>query len=90
MIVEDLALYFADFGSDVVVGAAVIKGIFDARPAAAFGMVDVSGPVLTVAAQDWPGVTRGATCTIASTQWRVIGIEPDGTGLCTLQLERAA
>ncbi len=89
MVSEDLAPYFAEFGVSATIAAGALQGIFDARPGQAFGFVDTVGPTFTFATAGWPAVARGAAITIASVAYTVTGIEPDGTGVTVVTLQRA-
>lgn len=89
MVSEDLAPYFAEFGVSATIAAGSLQGIFDARPGQAFGFVDTVGPTFTFATAGWPAVARGAAITIASVAYTVTGIEPDGTGVTVVTLQRA-
>ncbi len=89
MVSEDLAPYFAEFGVSAAISGGSLQGIFDARPGQAFGYVDTVGPTFTFATAGWPAVARGAAITIASVAYTVTGIEPDGTGVTVVTLQRA-
>nr|WP_125459063.1 hypothetical protein [Oceanicella actignis] len=70
-----------------------LAGIFTAAHAAA-GAGDWPGastvqPVLTVAAADVPdGAGQGDKVDISGAQWRAADLQPDGTGLVRVILER--
>ncbi len=92
MFAEDLTQFFRtdDFAIAATwsVGPATVKGIFDAAYLRALGMVDATGPVFVCAAADMPGVDQGQTLTIAGTVYLITGVEPDGTGVLTVQLRK--
>jgi len=88
VVVEDLAPYFAAFGQDCTIAGGTIVGIFDSQYDRALGIVDSSTPVLTIKTSDWSSVSRGASVTVASVAYTVTGIEPDGTGITLLRLQR--
>ncbi len=89
MIVEDLTAFFGDFAQTCTIAGGTVTGIFDAPYERSLGMVDSSGPVLTIRAADWPDVARGDSVTIDATEYSVLGIEPDGTGVTVLRLQRS-
>ncbi len=88
MVSEDLVPFFAEFGQACAIAGGSVTGIFDAQPQQAFGLVDASGPALTIRSSDWASVTRGESVTVAAVAYTVIGIEPDGTGITILRLQR--
>ena len=86
--VESFAGYFADFGVDATLNGATVRGIFDDAYGDAFGgLVAGSGPMFRVPTTI--AVTRGDSLACAATTYTVVNIEPDGTGLSTLRLEKA-
>lgn len=89
MFSEDLAPYFAEFGTAAAVAAGALVGIFDSRPSEAFGFVDTNGPTFMYPTANWPAVTRGAAITVNAQAYTVIGIENDGTGVTMVSLQRA-
>lgn len=85
--VEDYAPFFADFSVPATLGAATISVIFDkAYIGALMGFVESTGPACLVRDIDIPAITQGTSITINAKAYIVTGIEPDGTGLTTLQL----
>lgn len=84
----DTSLFFDEFAVDVTVDGVVVRGIFDNAFAAAFnGMIDGSGPELRLPSS--VAVARGSQVVIATRQYVVKGVEPDGTGITVLRLEEA-
>lgn len=84
---ENLALYFADFGVNVTIGAATVRGIFDAAFAETLGFVGGTSPQLLCASADVSSVAEGTAITIAAVNYTVAEIHPDGTGVTVLKLE---
>ena len=74
----------------VLNGAVQVRGIFERAAVGEFGLVQSSSVRLTVAAADAGSVARGDVLDDATDQYRVIGIEPDGTGLLVLSLQKQA
>lgn len=88
-IVEDFAAYFADFGVDVTIGAAAVRGIFDNDYIEPLGMSG-SAPSLLLASADATSVVAGTTTvTIDGASYTVVKSAPDGSGLTRLTLEEA-
>lgn len=86
---EDLAPFFADFGVSVTIGGVAGIGIFDNAYAQALGFTAGTSPVLIVKAADVPAVAQGDAVVVATLNFTVAGIEPDGTGLALLRLQEA-
>lgn len=86
---ENLASFFADFGTAVTVGGVACVGLFDNGYAQALGFVSGSAPSVVVKAADVPSVAQGAAVTIAAASYTVTAIEPDGAGLVLLRLQEA-
>lgn len=86
----DMDTFLSDFGVDATVGGVPVRGIFDRRPADAFGMVTGNSPTLTCDESDLPAVANGAAVTIGTASYVVSAIRPDGTGVVVLDLETAA
>lgn len=86
--VESFAPLFADFGVDATLAGAPVRGIFDDAYGEAFGgLVSGSGPMFRLPSS--VAATRGNALVIGATTYTVAGIEPDGTGLTVLRLEKA-
>ena len=86
--VESTAPFFADFGVSVTLGGAAVRGIFDDAYGEAFGgLVAGSGPMFRLPSS--VAVTRGESLVLGATTYTVVGIEPDGTGITTLRLEKS-
>ena len=83
----DNAVFFTDFAIDVTVDGIPARGIFDNGFASAFaGMVDGSSPVLHLLSA--VPVARGDTAIISGASYTVTGVEPDGTGVTQLRLDK--
>ena len=82
------AAYFTDFAIDITVNGLPARGIFDNGFASAFGgMVDGTSPVLHLIST--LPVERGNPVIIAGKNYTVVGVEPDGTGVTQLRLDKA-
>ena len=85
--VETFAPFFADFAVDATLAGIPAKGIFDNAYAEAFsGMVSGSNPVFLIPSS--VAVARGDALAIGTDSYTVTGIEPDGTGMTRLHLEK--
>jgi hypothetical protein len=89
--VEDLAPFFStdDFAVDATLGGVDVRVIFDAAYLEPLGnMVEGVGPVATIATADAASAAHGTNLVIGATTYKVRGIEPDGTGVTLLRLEK--
>lgn len=79
--------FFSDFAIDLTVNGVAVRGIFDNAFGSAFGgMIDGSGPMVRLPSSVL--AVRGNPVVIASTQYVITSVEPDGTGLTVLRLEQ--
>ena len=79
--------FFSDFSIDLTVNGVAVRGIFDNAFGRAFGgMIDGSGPMVRLPSSVL--AARGNPVVIASTQYVITSVEPDGTGLTVLRLEQ--
>ncbi len=89
---EALAPFFnpAEFGVAALYnGATTVNGIFDAAYLEPLGNdVEGYGPVFQCAAASVPSAAHGDTFLISSVTYKVRGVEPDGTGVVLLRLEK--
>ena len=90
---EDLAAFFdpAEFASAATYtpaggSAATVNGIFDNGFADPLG-IEGGAPRFTCVAADVAGVAHGDALAVDGTTYRVVGVEPDGTGLVALKLQ---
>jgi len=89
MFAENLSIFFRDFGVQATLGPAHVRGVFDnafmdAGSMGAYG----TQPIFTCASVDLSGVQVGQAATVQSIAYRIVGIEPDGTGVSVVRLER--
>lgn len=85
---EDLTAFFdtSDFAITATVGGSSVNGILDSE-FVEVGDVEAARPVFMCASSDVPSVTHGTTVVASGTTYKVIGIEPDGTGITQLYLQ---
>jgi len=86
--VEDLTPFFSEFGETCTVDGVQITAIVDSPYTQALD-VATSAWSLTCRAADVTTVVFNDTATVRSVSYRVVGIEPDGTGVTVLRLEKA-
>ncbi|HEX6828794.1 MAG TPA: hypothetical protein VF104_07430 [Burkholderiales bacterium] len=82
---EDLAPFFdtAGFGVDAVLNGTVsVRGILDEAYVDPLGM-SAAAPAFTCAA----AALVGNTLDIGTRHWKVVAVEPDGTGVQVLKLQ---
>lgn len=91
--VEDHSVFLADFGVLVTLGSGQVRAIFDnghARADVGYAGMASTQPMLTLATMDVPASAVGLPVTVGAVAYQVAAHEPDGTGISTLLLERAA
>lgn len=95
MFVEDLDPFFdvdGGFAQTATSGAFSFPVVFDDPYRAGLnGFAESSGPSLQVKATDvaTASIVQGSSLTIAGDDYRVTSLQPDGTGVCTVLVERA-
>jgi hypothetical protein len=88
---EDLSVFFdlAGHGTAATVGGQAVVGIWENGYADAFDALGLRDPRLTLPTAAAPAATAGTAVVVAGTTYRVASVQPDGTGVTTLLLERA-
>jgi hypothetical protein len=86
-VVENLDAYLIDFGIALTLNAVSVRGIFDNGFSNQFS-VDGVQPTLMVKSTDAASTVRGHAVVIDTVSYTVQGIEPDGTGMTRLILEK--
>lgn len=92
MFVEDLTAFFSDAEFSVpctLPSGCAVQVIFDEPHTDALGLMEASSPTAIGRTVDLADVTQGAEVGIGDIVWRVVGHQPDGTGITRLILERA-
>jgi hypothetical protein len=88
---EDLAPFFnvAEFASAATLNGVAVNGIFDRGYLEPIGNdVQSYAPTFLCAAADVPNVAHGQSLVVDGDTYKVCGVEPDGTGVVLLRLER--
>lgn len=84
--------FLNDFGVDVVLSDKTIKGIFDSphNPLSVGGEMQfsVQETYITVETSDVSDIAYGSTLTISDDSYVVTDVQPDGTGMSVLMLEK--
>lgn len=84
---EDLSVYLADFGQAATIDGAPTRVLFDAGYAEGFGAIATrqykAGLPSSVA------VAQGSALVTGGSTYRVVSVQPDGTGWTDLMLEVA-
>jgi len=72
-------------------GSTSVNGIFDAEyfePDAGFAGIQSAQPVFLCRTVDVASAAHGQTLVVASVNYKIVGVEPDGTGMTLLKLEK--
>ena len=85
---ERLAL-LQHLGEQIAVAGVSVWAVFDNAYAEALGLAGTQ-PVAACRSTDVAAVTTASTVVRGATTYRVVGIEPDGTGMTLLVLQRQA
>jgi len=90
MFAEDLSVFLnaAEFGTTVTLDGVEITGIFGDAFIESSSFIQSLEPVFTYALSDQPNVTIDSILVNGVDVYKVKGVEPDGTGLNRLQLEK--
>lgn len=87
----DTAAFLADFGVPATIGAVTVQVIFDnGYQTGLAGTIETTGPTAVGATADLAASVEGTSLVINSVTYKVADNQPDGTGMTTLVLERAA
>lgn len=89
MLTEDISLFFntADFAVAATYnGTKTVNGILG-KAYITVNEVESTAPSFTCVASDMPNAKHGDTLVMNSTIYKVVGVQPDGTGIMTLVLE---
>lgn len=86
--VEDLSLFFADFGEDGTLAGQPVRVIFDELPDLQAGL-RTGQPQVQLATASVPASIFGASLVLTRGTYQVQDHIPDGTGVSLLVLTRA-
>ena len=90
-LLTDLDTFFSDFGVDAVWNNTTFKVIFHNAYEAVtlFGLdIESKNPYVEIKDSNVPGIAQGDAFTVNGTPYKVIGIQPDGTGITILTLSK--
>lgn len=87
---EALSPFFnvAEFASLATLDGAAVQGIFDNAYTEAFGMAS-RAPMFTLPTASAASATQASVLVVDGTTYRVTSVQPDGTGVTVLMLERS-
>jgi hypothetical protein len=86
-LVEDLSVFFADFNTTATLDGAAVDVIFDNAYADPLG-VATRQPQAMLTTASAAAATQASVLVVGGVTYRVRSMEPDGTGVTTLTLER--
>jgi len=89
MFTEDLSEFLdaTEMADNATIGSATVAGIFDNQFVEVHGIEGVR-PVFTCDESDVSSIAHGDALTIKTVSYKVAGVQPDGTGLTSLILEK--
>jgi hypothetical protein len=89
MFAEDLSEFLdsTEMADNATIGTSTVAGIFENQFVEVHGIEGVR-PVFVCIEADVPSITHGDALTINATSYKVAGVQPDGTGLTSLILEK--
>lgn len=76
------------FSDTATVNSVAVSGKFDRPFSQEFGYIEGNKPTFTCVAADVSTVVHGTALTVNSTEYAVVGVQPDGTGMTVLILEK--
>lgn len=90
MLVEDLSVFFAtaDFAVAATLDGVGVQGLFDNAYLQAFDGIATSGTTFTLPTAHAAGANSASVLVVAGTTYRVRSVQPDGSGVSVLLLER--
>lgn len=86
--VEDFSVYLADFGQDATLDGVTVRVIFDNAYRDVFDGVATRVPMAGLPAAQTTSTSQASVFIVGGITYRVTSVQPDGTGWCTLMLER--
>jgi hypothetical protein len=86
MFTEDLAPFLADFGQVATLDGVEVRVIFDRAYVDMMGIASTA-PRAGLPTADASAATQASVLEIGGATYRVVSVEPDGTGWTTLILE---
>ena len=89
MFTEDFSEFFisSELADNATIDSATVAGIFDNQFVEVNGIEGVR-PVFTCSESEVSSIAHGDAVTLKATSYKVAGIQPDGTGLTSLVLEK--
>lgn len=92
MFAEDLSVFMniAEFAETATLDDVVVHGLFDGAYTQAFDGMAATASAFTLASADCVDVTNASTLERGDASYRVRSVQPDGTGITLLILERTS
>lgn len=89
--VENLAPFFnvAEFADAATLDGVAVAGIFDRGYSEVFGMSTHDARFVLADGAATAAATQASVLVVRATNYRVRSVQSDGTGVCTLLLERS-
>ena len=90
MFVEDLSVFFvsSDFAVTATLDGVSVLGLFDNGYLQAFDGIATSGTTFTLPTAQTVSATSASVLVVNGTTYRVRSVQPDGSGVSVLLLER--
>jgi len=92
MFAEDLNVFMniAEFAETATLDGVVVHGLFDGAYTQAFDGMAATASAFTLASADCSSTTTASVLVHGGKTYRVRSVQPDGTGISLLLLERTA
>lgn len=87
-VIEDFSVYLADFGQDATIDGTPTRVLLDAGYAEGLG--GIASRQYAASLPSSVAVAQGSTLITGGSTYRVVSVQPDGTGWSNLILEVAA
>jgi hypothetical protein len=85
---ENLGAFFLDFAEDITLAGTEGVGIFDASYISQLDAIASVSPAVTIWQADFPTSLVGAAGVVRGVNYLIVGVEPDGTGIAVVRLEK--
>lgn len=89
LLVENLTPFVTEFGTVATLDGALVRGIFDRDYVQAFDGIASTSPQFVLPSASATTATTSSLLVVAGSSYRVRSVQPDGTGMTSLTLERS-
>ena len=86
---ENLSAFFLDFAEDITLAGTEGVGIFDNAYISQLDTIASASPAVTIRQADFGTNLVGADALVRGVDYVIVGVEPDGTGIAVVRLEKA-